>query len=52
VDADIAALLEPINEHLKAVMCKLFAYPICFLVAVTEVASGVIFFDSHPKYTI
>lgn len=43
MNTNIAAILQPLNQHFKAVLSELIAKPRCFCIIVTEIRSGVIF---------
>ena len=40
VDADVSAVLQPLYEHIKAVLCELVPQPRCFFIRVAEVLRG------------
>lgn len=52
MDTDVPAFFEPLDQHLQAIFRKFVAEPCSFLVVVTEVSCGVIFFDTAPEDTV
>lgn len=40
MDPDISAVLEPLYEHIEAVLCELVAQPRRFFIGVAEVLRG------------